>query len=302
MGTSEECHHSTKLAFEDIRNATYYSEGRAELSRVFRIDPPLTANPNDLRMFLYMCQMNFECASQNGTQQLGRICQIMNDNAIGRMQRVANVIDFVGCRASIYKNETTDVNYERNMEWMRNTSIDFELNFWRGWIWLCCNELGYFHTTDGNGIFGDLISLGSYVKYCVDMFGSPMSPDYIQERVALTQHTYGLPADYNESNVCFTRGTYDPWISAGISTSRPEQHQILLTSKGASHMHDMFGPMDSEPADLALTRQRIREEVTYYLNSALQSEPERTNGSVVSSVPAGFLLGLWLVRTFVPFL
>ncbi|KAI1694791.1 hypothetical protein Ddc_21826 [Ditylenchus destructor] len=67
-------------------------------------------------------------------------------------------------------------------------------------------------------------------------------------------------------------------------------------------MHDMFGPMDSEPADLALTRQRIREEVTYYLNSALQSEPERTNGSVVSSVPVGFLLGIWLVRTFVPFL
>ncbi|KAI1703312.1 serine carboxypeptidase s28 domain-containing protein [Ditylenchus destructor] len=277
--TSEDCYQNVKLAFREIRNATLFEEGRAQLSSVFRIDPPLKADPDDFRMLFNAVFLGFDCAAQNwphsevgGTPKLSRACEMMNDDTIGsRMERAAQVVQFVPCHIYLYDEtkKTMDVNYQRNVAYMQNVSFDFEWSAWRGWMWLTCNELGYFQTTDiGNSIFGDILSQGSVQKYCIDVFGGPISAGHIQEQVTKLQQTYGIPINYNATNICFPRGTRDPWsrLHADLKTY-PEQHQIVLTSKGASHMDDMYSSALGEPSDLTVTRQRTLEEVRYFLKT-----------------------------------
>uniref|UniRef100_A0A915D488 Uncharacterized protein n=1 Tax=Ditylenchus dipsaci TaxID=166011 RepID=A0A915D488_9BILA len=123
--------------------------------------------------------------------------------------------------------------------------------------------------------FGDIISIGSYYKLCMDTFGPPITSDYIEKQVAKAQQFFGNPSDYNVSNVILPNGAFDPWSVLGTSVSIPDQHQIAIMTPGAAHCSDMYAAYDGEPIRLSETRKRVMEEVNYYLRSGL--ETQKTN-------------------------
>jgi len=138
----------------------------------------------------------------------------------------------------------------------------------RGWMWLCCNELGYMQTTDkGNSLFGDIISLGSYYKFCVDLFGPEFNGIHVEQAVANSRSTFGTRYTYNATNVVLPNGSFDPWMAIGTNVTIAEQHQIAVLTVGAAHCSDMYPAYDGEPAALNATRQIVMSEVRYYLSS-----------------------------------
>lgn len=86
-------------------------------------------------MFFNAVFLGFDCAAQNwphaevgGTPKLSQACEMMNDDTIGsRMERAARVVQFVPCHIYLYdeSKKTMDVNYQRNVAYMQNVSLDF---------------------------------------------------------------------------------------------------------------------------------------------------------------------------------
>ncbi|KIH54483.1 hypothetical protein ANCDUO_15372, partial [Ancylostoma duodenale] len=60
----------------------------------------------------------------------------------------------------------------------------------RGWMWLCCNEVGFMQTTEG-GIFGATVPLQYYIDMCTDMFDASVTMDYLVPRNKAAQTYYG---------------------------------------------------------------------------------------------------------------
>ncbi|VDK71599.1 unnamed protein product [Anisakis simplex] len=68
---------------------------------------------------------------------------------------------------------------------------------YRGWMWLCCNEIGFLQTTDeGRNVFGEMVPLNLYIDMCTDLFGPTVNVKTITKRNAAAQKYYGGAQNY----------------------------------------------------------------------------------------------------------
>ncbi|KAI1730965.1 serine carboxypeptidase s28 domain-containing protein [Ditylenchus destructor] len=306
--TSVDCYKNVGQAFKELKALTYTKEGRDRLNEIFKLEPTLEANSDDITtLFGYVfgafqgiIQYTYDArntANLNGLNIMNA-CKMMNDDQGGKLdlvQRLASVADWDAKKEDPDNyNPKVDVSYMNNLKPFLNTSLAAPGASMRGWMWLSCNEFGWLQTTDkGNSLFGDILSLGSFMKLCIDLFGPPMTNSYIEQQVAKARDTFGTSWTYNATNVILPNGAFDPWSALGTTMSNPDRHQIAITTPGAAHCSDMYPAYKDEPVKLAETRKRVREEVNYYLNASyVPQQPEQNNGAIYSGpfLPQSLLL------------
>uniref|UniRef100_A0A914DSX9 Uncharacterized protein n=1 Tax=Acrobeloides nanus TaxID=290746 RepID=A0A914DSX9_9BILA len=284
--TNKDCYNETKAAFEYIRNATYTATGRAELNGVFNPQPPLGSQPNfdfDATNFLagvydvfqWVIQYSFDERRKINTNvtdlNVANLCGYMVDQKYNYTQRLYNAYIWFMASNGYTSPQPFDNDYWGDIEELRNTSFLSDQAYFRGWMWLCCNEFGWLLTTDnGYGIFQNLIPLGYYLRYCEDMFDSSITSDYAQKNVAKTLKRYGLPWDYNGTNIVLSNGSLDPWSTLGCNVSDDNVHRKVRTTVGGAHCVDLYPytANSSENPDVANTINLIKQEVAYYLTLA----------------------------------
>ncbi|PIC15148.1 hypothetical protein B9Z55_022237 [Caenorhabditis nigoni] len=104
----------------------------------------------------------------------------------------------------------------------------------RGWMWLCCNEIGFLQTTNqGNNVFGT-----------------------------------GVPLKYTTAtNVVLPNGSLDPWHALGTYKTNDNQNLLPYLINGTAHCGDMYASYVGEPASLpaarAFIKQHVREFIRY---------------------------------------
>ncbi|ETN79288.1 serine carboxypeptidase S28 [Necator americanus] len=100
----------------------------------------------------------------------------------------------------------------------------------RGWMWLCCNEVGFMQTTEG-GIFGSTVPLEYYIKMCTDMFDWSVTRMYTVSRNAAAQAYYGGCDNYMATNVVLPNGSLDPWHKLGCYENTTETMFPILINR-----------------------------------------------------------------------
>ncbi|VDK23078.1 unnamed protein product [Anisakis simplex] len=98
-------------------------------------------------------------------------------------------------------NGTLTNSYKELIDVLKNTTFDDENNdenaATRGWMWLCCNELGLMQTTDqGRNVFGSMLPLDYYIDICMDSFGDDVNITSIRDRNIAFRNKYKDGEDY----------------------------------------------------------------------------------------------------------
>ena len=171
----------------------------------------------------------------------------------------------------------------------------------RAWMWMTCNEFGWYQTTDKeNSIFGDIISLNFYYQQCADIFGSQIGARFVESRVEKSLTKWGDGCTFEASNIILPNGRFDPWSALGIrgicrgpakQKADLAMHLVAAWTPAAAHCADMYPAYEGEPAGLELTRQKVAAEVKYYLDSAL----DRLQNGAIGRVGGGMAIVMLLV-------
>uniref|UniRef100_A0A1I7SZU1 Serine carboxypeptidase n=1 Tax=Caenorhabditis tropicalis TaxID=1561998 RepID=A0A1I7SZU1_9PELO len=136
----------------------------------------------------------------------------------------------------------------------------------RGWMWLCCNEIGFLQTTNqGNNVFGTGVTLNLFIDMCTDMFGPTMKIKQIMAGNKLSQNYYGGADFYNATNVVLPNGSLDPWHALGTYNTVESQAQRPYLINGTAHCSDMYESYDGEPASLPAARAFIKQSVREFI-------------------------------------
>jgi len=125
----------------------------------------------------------------------------------------------------------------------------------------------------------------------MDMFDWSLDTNSMQRSVFARLQANGFPWQYNvgavlcecwwvdehyeedevgvqATNILLPIGGSDPWSELACYDSYPAQHQLAVVTPGVGHMADWM-PFDvDEPAELTQTRNTIKAEIKYYLQSA----------------------------------
>ncbi|CAD6185567.1 unnamed protein product [Caenorhabditis auriculariae] len=281
--TDPNCRDQVALAFSTMQTLTLNGQ-ITKLNSYFQLDPPFVNGnytqkdidnffSNVVGYFQGVIQYTYDGrndATKNGLN-VKNLCQIMTDNKKipDVVSRVKAVIDWInkmnGDPVGPFANSYSDM-----IKALVNGTYDDE-NFQqnaaaRGWMWLCCNELGVLQTTDqGRNIFQQTIPLNYYIDMCTDMFDPSVDIKYIRDRNLRTLNTFGGNANYKATNVVLPNGSYDPWHVLGTNATDSVNHVTPLLIQGAAHCSDMYPTYPNEPAALASNRAIIQNQLQYFL-------------------------------------
>ncbi|TKR58868.1 hypothetical protein L596_030256 [Steinernema carpocapsae] len=137
----------------------------------------------------------------------------------------------------------------------------------RGWMWLCCNELGWFQTTSqGYTIFQDIVPLGFYFQQCEDIFGDSINASHVRDQNHIRQNAYGGYDYFNATNLVLPNGSLDPWHALGYYKADNKNHVVPHLTPGTAHCSDMYEEYPGEPSALKEVRKVVHDELNYYIN------------------------------------
>ncbi|PAV86026.1 hypothetical protein WR25_26512 [Diploscapter pachys] len=212
------------------------------------------------------------------TTTLRVMCNIMTDSkTTDPAQRVANMFFYynnifpMGNDPKVMYNNYWDI-----MNWFKSGDLKVlgeDGKAMRGWMWLCCNELGFLQTTDqGRNSFGSTVPLNYFIDMCTDMFGDNINMDYIYTRNIRAQNFYGGSNHYadfnNASNVVLPNGSLDPWHALGTYINVTARNVIPVLINGTAHCSDMYPSYAGEPSDLTRARAIIKSSVESFITSS----------------------------------
>ena len=126
----------------------------------------------------------------------------------------------------------------------------------RSWMWLTCNELGWF--PQSAGFMSSWINRTFFDDVCQTMFNITVG-DFMR-----FEDRWG-GAEPRSSYVVFTQGTFDPWSGLGISTVDPANAQFLWKIEGASHCSDLNAEKIGDSEELKRVRKMVVDKLSDWL-------------------------------------
>ncbi|GMR50003.1 hypothetical protein PMAYCL1PPCAC_20198, partial [Pristionchus mayeri] len=266
------CDELVRQSFDTMQQLSLTADGRGTLNEKLRLDPPFdntTTKPDITNFFsnLYtahqgMIQYTYDGSSDKTKTYAtaSQLCRIYNQD----QDMLDNVWDHLVWYNQYWNgvNITTfDNSYEEMIKEVSETDYD-KLgdggNEARGWMWLCCNEMGWLQTTDTDTIFGSTLPMNFFFDMCTDMFGYAMTAPLIRDNNKAAQAFYGGFYDFDATNLCMPNGKFDPWSSLGYYNADKARNIVPVVIEGAAHCSDMYPPYEGEPAGLPAARDQIR--------------------------------------------
>ncbi|KAH7710825.1 Protein C26B9.5 [Aphelenchoides avenae] len=324
--TSSDCFTNVKEGFNTLYQWTNDATKRDTVKNYFNITGGDLSNTKDRDNFMGIVFSAFQgiiqytydarrAANFDGLD-IGHACDLMNDKKTTPdvVRRLANVYG-LDAKYDMDGALTMNIDYKASLVPLQATKpdpvnkIDGDVLAGRGWLWLCCGNLGYMQTTDtGSTIWNGMLKLSFFTDMCADIFdkdadGLTVNGDYVAIKVSEAQQHFGRPWEYKASNVVLPNGDFDPWHSLGTNVSIPDKHQIAVHTAGAAHCSDMYPEAPNEPKALKRTREIVRGEVRYYLTgneaATTQPPPSGTTKGAAGLTTASLLVVIALMATFV---
>jgi hypothetical protein len=237
--TSSTCFASVRAASAEIAAKLSDDEGLAELSRLFQTcgnRPMSTANTSrlDLQTFVSNVVGSWQGLVQYNrpapqTMSVAHMCGALNarvDAGASPLEAFAVTTVEIASAPLAARNITgycTEISDSDSIEQLKNVTFD-GLHSMRQWVFMTCNEFGYFQVAGKNTELDPFASLSNLLD--LDMFKSMCDRAYgWQGASPATQWSnskYGLPGDISAENVTFPSGSLDPWHVLGMTnTSNP---------------------------------------------------------------------------------
>ncbi|GMT34455.1 hypothetical protein PFISCL1PPCAC_25752 [Pristionchus fissidentatus] len=290
------CDELVRQAFDRMQQLSLTAAGRQELNQKLRLDPPFgdattKADINNLFANLYdahqgMIQYTYDGSSDKSKNYAtaANLCRLYNQDK--------DLIDNVWDLLQYYNQYWNGVNitkfansYDDMIKELQETDYDIlgdGGNEGRGWLWLCCNEIGYLQTTDGDSIFGSTLPMNYFYDMCTDMFGDDINAPFIRDNNRAAQDFYGGVDDFDATNLCLPNGKFDPWSALGYYKADAARNIVPVVIEGAAHCSDMYPPYDNEPKALPAAR----EQIFAFLDSVIYDadHPKKSAGSFTLAV------------------
>ncbi|CAJ0610146.1 unnamed protein product [Cylicocyclus nassatus] len=301
--TNKDCPVYVEQAFQEMKNLSTTTAGRQKLNKIFNLQPPFTDNSTALditnffanvyNVFQSMTQYTYDGRNAESEQNLtdAKLCQLMmNPNVADVVTRVYDVYIWYNevtgdpnSDLTVFPNSYTDMIKSVSTG---NLSVLGEDNAAaRGWMWLCCNEVGFMQTTRNDSIFGGNVPLDYYINMCSDMFDPSVNMSYLEPRNKAAQTYYGGSDKYQAHNVVLPNGSLDPWHALGCYLNNTAGVYPILINATA-HCSDMYPAYDGEPQALVGVREQIKGHVRDFIkyNPAIDGP----TGSTTSVSVSGF--------------
>ncbi|EFO96772.1 hypothetical protein CRE_17219 [Caenorhabditis remanei] len=284
--TDVNCAPAVKDAFTKIQKLSLTAEGRNQLNGYFNLQPPFDGKTTKLDInnffgnlfntFQGMTQYTYDGQSNSthSDKTVRKMCQIMtNTSEPDTVKRVENLFLWFNVmepadpdHLTVMPNSYWDVIKQVGSGDLKVLGPDGAAA--RGWMWLCCNEIGFLQTTNqGNNVFGSGVTLNLFIDMCTDMFGDTMKIKQIMAGNKKSQNYYGGADFYNATNVVLPNGSLDPWHALGTYKTVESQALLPYLINGTAHCGDMYPSYDGEPNSLpaarAFIKQHVREFIRY---------------------------------------
>ena len=126
------------------------------------------------------------------------------------------------------------------------------------WLYLACNELGWFQTFNTNNTLRRYLGVDHFSKLCIDLFGQKYTPAYLEEAAKETNKKYGgldifLTHDVND--LLMFQGSTDPWKVLGhCPGNAPNDPFASIVIEGGSHCSDTIKWRAGMPSDVCKAR------------------------------------------------
>uniref|UniRef100_A0A9J2PV96 Serine carboxypeptidase S28 n=2 Tax=Ascaris TaxID=6251 RepID=A0A9J2PV96_ASCLU len=308
--TSAECHEKIGNAITVILNKALTVAGREELSTKLKLKPAFnetTLTVRDLHnMMAYLfgglqnvVQYTYDARNSitMGGFNVRNMCNaITSSTSTDPVIQMRAIIDWI---YTFYPSDDGTIanRYSDLIGLLSNTTFDDENGSenaaMRGWMWLCCNELGVLQTTDhGRNIFGNMLPLNYFIDICIDAFGDTVNIVSIRDNNLAFRNRYGDANNYKAKNIVLPNGSFDPWHPLGTYENYPELHQKAILIEGTAHCADMYPPWSEEPSTLAPVRAEIEAELEYFIKessseatTAASEITTSTSGVIAASIP-----------------
>ncbi|KAL6724575.1 hypothetical protein Aduo_019454 [Ancylostoma duodenale] len=304
--TNKDCPGNVKDAFDKMQNLSKTVEGRNQLNKYFNLQPPFDKNTvqrditnffaNVYSIFQGMSQYTYDGRNTESEKNLtdAKVCEIMMDNKVPDViTRVYNVyLWFNGITGdpktdlTVFPNSYNDM--IASVKTGNLTILGEDNAAARGWMWLCCNEVGFMQTTEG-GIFGATVPLQYYIDMCTDMFDASVTMDYLVPRNKAAQTYYGGSDKYTASNVVLPNGSLDPWHALGCYLNNTATMYPILIN-GTAHCSDMYPAYDGEPSALVGVRAQIKGHVRDFIRYDPVADGPGGSGFSISLFTSFFIL------------
>ncbi|CAI5456755.1 unnamed protein product [Caenorhabditis angaria] len=281
--TDPNCPEAVRQGITQMQQLSLTETGRETLNNVFNLVPKFDKNTTKLdinnffgnifNVFQGMTQYTYDGQSDRThfNMTLRKMCNIMtNSSESDPVKRVHNLVLWY----NTFEPSSDDLTVMQNSYWdiiAQIGSSDLKVlgedgAAARGWMWLCCNEIGFLQTTDqGRNVFGSTVPLNLFIDMCTDMFDSSINMDYIYSRNLQAQNYYGGADFYNASNVVLPNGSLDPWHALGTYHENQNYSKLPYLINGTAHCSDMYPEYDGEPESLVAARAFIKMNVKQFI-------------------------------------
>ncbi|CAI4227740.1 unnamed protein product [Auanema sp. JU1783] len=141
------------------------------------------------------------------------------------------------------------------------------------WIWLSCNQLASFPTTDaGDGIFGSPTPVDFFINFCKDTFGTLLNAGYnsllMENEIRVVDYLLGT-IEKSLGNVAITSGSLDPRLSLTIPQITVNTDTVDKSTSaidytllnGTSHAALFYPASAKDSTELTNARKKITDEL-----------------------------------------
>lgn len=119
----------------------------------------------------------------------------------------------------------------------------------RSWLWMTCNEYGWYQTASGR-FRSQMVNLNYSNYVCKNLFGV----DLPNQDNLLRRYNRDSP---KQTLTIFTNGQVDPWSRISIKKVDPSLQQHIYLIDGASHCSDLSTETKLDSSDLIQKRKKI---------------------------------------------
>uniref|UniRef100_A0A0N4ZGK0 Serine protease K12H4.7 n=1 Tax=Parastrongyloides trichosuri TaxID=131310 RepID=A0A0N4ZGK0_PARTI len=287
----DECYKIINSSFFALQEATLTIDGRNKINQLFNLRPSfdeLTLTQLDVTNFLRnvfsifqgLIQYSYDNANSivRSIYTTKNLCNFMNKtNGPLGYENIYNVIRWTNKIYGVPDHAPFDNNYWDSINQLKQTTYMYgsrdnsDIMSARAWMWMCCNEFGWFQTTDqGRNIFQQIVPLNFDVNTCTDIFGESIAINFIRDNNRRARKFFGEEDTFQASNIILPNGNLDPWHALGTYVTNKTIHQYPYLIDGTAHCADMYPEYDGEPPSLKFIRDFTKNTVSDFIKAGNQ--------------------------------